>query len=344
MKAIPIQFPALSIQMPNFASALGKMAQWTQSSSGTGKSVQHYKKHKSRPIVQNNPVVKVIQPQPQSISSSESKQSPVIASPSARQATFVSLLEKLHRVEEIKESLPPRGSYTPYGERTIIMIKYPGLPERRRITAPATPGLSVEGSYFGKYSLGGVKTVSVTTVDDWNTPSARPIKLKDPDVGVVISQNYILQPDVSMNSHYAFDHQTLRVPARYDDHSSEDDAVDTDMVSLLAKTLAERNRLINTFIAKKAAADGKYNNKQWGNAGPKKEPPFVLIHLETFTKKRNNTTPFGFAEERESSFSNGTIIYPTLDDPTVLASTKFEFDGAKDIEAVFDRPLGNECN
>lgn len=249
-----------------------------------------------------------------SLTPAESKVHPIIASAPARRSQMESILSKLEKLDEIKAALPPKGSYTPYGERTIIMLKYPGLPERHRV---AQNDISLGSFGRDMYALGGIRPISIT-MDDWQTPSRKPIKLKDPDVGVIIAQNYILQPDVSLNSHYKYQ------PQGGDDSSTSD----FDMVSQLAKALAERNRIINSFSA------GKH-----GSSGPLKEPPFVLVHLESYTKKKNTTTPYGFDEEREISYSNGTIIYPSLDDPTTLASTKFEFEGLNDVENVFNRPL-----
>jgi hypothetical protein len=213
-------------------------------------------------------------------------------------------LTQLKRLQHLSEVFPPSGSYTPYGERTIVMVKYPGLPQTEK-----SKELEIDLTSRWK--------------NMWKPTSPQNAEPGPADFGVIISQNHILQPDLSAQ------YNTNNYFQRSENQELTFSGPGADLVPQLAKALAERNRIINTYSSS-ALSKGK---------DIETKPPFVLIHLESYTKKSNKSSTFGFDNIVEKNYANGTIIYPTKNNPSILASTKFEFENLDDVENIFSRPL-----
>lgn len=244
-------------------------------------------------------------------------------------------LEKQKR--KLLEVFPPPHSEIPFGERTILMVRFPPVPEEHHHKKP-TIKLKTDVDIDGGITFGGPRWLSFGTPFDpfdhpwYHTTEAptEPSKIvwaeanKPSSYGVIITQNFIHRPSIRF---------TNSDPKWLAKHKGDLLNGGPSIVAQLAKTLAEGNRISNSYYLSKNA----YLGKTWAN--PEKKPPFVIVHLDTYTKKSNETGNLGLDEDVEANYANGTIIYPTKNNPHILASTKFEFHDAHEISHIFDNPL-----
>lgn len=233
------------------------------------------------------------------------------------------------------EVFPPPQSEIPFGERTILMVRFPPVPEQKK---KEFIKLSTTYDIDGGITFGGPRWLSFgTPFDPWDHPwNHEPPKEKvhtrlvyaeadkASSYGVIISQNFVYRPSIR------FTNTDPKLLAK-----NQGDLLNggPSIVAQLAKALAEGNRITNSYYLSKNLLQGK----QW--ASPAKKPPFVIVHLDTYTKKKNETKAFGLNDDVEANYANGTIIYPTQNNPNILASTKFEFHNAHEIDQIFDKPL-----
>lgn len=242
-------------------------------------------------------------------------------------------IEKQKR--KLLEVFPPPQSEVPFGERTILMVRFPPVPEDHR---KDTIRLSKEYDIDGGITFGGPRWLSFGKPFDpfdhpWyhtTPPPHKPTKYvlaeaeKPSGYGVIISQNFIYKPTIRF---------TNSDPKHLAKHKGDLLNGGPSIVTQLAKALAEGNRISNSYYLSKNVWQGK----TWAN--PEMKRPFVIVHLDSYTKKANETGHLGLDEDIEANYANGTIIYPTKNDPNILASTKFEFHNAHEIDHIFEKPL-----
>ncbi|CAL8075054.1 unnamed protein product [Orchesella dallaii] len=254
------------------------------------------------------------------------------------QPEYTSLHREIEKQKrKLLEVFPPPESQVPFGERTILMVRFPPVPHQKKKKGI----IKLKSAYDidGGITFGGPRWNSFGAhFNPWDHPWNKPkhevkkepttFVVKEADkpssYGVIITQKYIYRPSIK------FTNSNPKTLAK-----NQGDILNggPSIVAQLAKALAEGNRISNSYFLSKATLHGK----KWSSS--QKKPPFVIVHLDTYTKKSNETEGFGIEDQVEANYANGTIIYPTINNPNVLASTKFEFHDGNALDKIFDKPL-----
>ncbi|ODM89544.1 hypothetical protein Ocin01_17138 [Orchesella cincta] len=261
------------------------------------------------------------------------------ATPSERSSTpeFTSLNREIEKHKrKLLDVFPPPDSEVPFGERAILMVRFPPVPHQKK--SKGVIKLKSAHDIDGGITFGGPRWMSFGAPFNpwdhpWNKPKHAQKKpteyiVKEADkpssYGVIISQKYIYRPSIK------YTNSDLKKLAK-----NQGDILNggPSIVAQLATALAEGNRISNSYFLSKAALHGE----DWSSS--ERKPPFVIVHLDTYTKKSNDTGGLGIEDQVEANYANGTIIYPTENDPHVLASTKFEFHDGNALDKIFDKPL-----
>jgi hypothetical protein len=191
--------------------------------------------------------------------------------------------------------------WLPYGDRAVVALTFPVLyRELWPSTLIETP-IKVNYGPLRKRSYAQPEAPIVYGPP----PAPAPLPKLQPDIGVIISQNYVLKENFR-------DYYKL---------STADPVRPTD---------EELGEFAQSY-QRSAGAHDAFQKTSY----PKPESSFVTIALES-RLKTNTPTKDGFKGSEKVVFHNGTIIFPAPGHPGLLTRVPFELKSPEDVHSVFD--------